>query len=185
MQQEIRTYTEKAKNDITTLEHMQEATSTLSWLNTQLDVITADKETLTKPLNASLKAIRDKYRPTETLLSDAIASIRLAMTSYATSQVKLAKEQEQRILADKRTSIDTKITRLATVDTTATDKVTTAQGSVSFITVKKYRIVNDQEIPRAYLQPNEEAIKEAMKQSPQPQIPGIEWYEEQSLRNYR
>lgn len=164
---------------------LEQATATLSTLNTQLDTLTAHKEAKTKPINEALKKIRADYKPYEEQLTNAISQIRLAITTYATEQAKIAKAQEERILADKRTSLTTKINALANIEDTTQEKVTTEAGSITFTTVKKYRIKDLSLIPRTYLTLDEAKIKEVMKQSPQPQIAGIEWYEEKSLRNYR
>lgn len=185
MQNDLTLYQQKAKIDIVDAQTLKDATSTLSWLNTQLDAIIEDKEKLTKPLNTSLKAIREKYRPIETTLEQAINTIKSNITTYATEQKRLAQAKEEQILADKRTTTETKITKLATLEDETPGKVSTEQGSITFITTKRYRITNEQAIPRDYLTVDETKIKEAMKQNPQPQIAGVEWYEEQTVRNYR
>lgn len=168
--------------DVISPETMQHAVSILSQLNTTLDTITADKETLTKPLNASLKAIRDKYRPVETELNNHITTLKAKITTYQTQEIAKQKQIEAKILNDQRTTTETKINKLATIDQPE-QKVTTDNGKVSFITVKKYRVTDINRVPRAFLIPNDTAIKEAMKESHP--IDGVEYYEEQSLRNYR
>lgn len=163
-------------------ETLEQATSTLSQLNTYLDQVTAHKEAKTKPLNSALKAIRDDYRPLETQLAEAIQSVRQSITTYATEQAKIAIQQEQAILNDKRTKLTTKVQQLAEIEQ-PTAKVSTAQGSITFMTVKRWKLTDITKVPIAFLQVNEEAIKQAMKEG----IPveGIEYYEEQTLRNYR
>jgi hypothetical protein len=183
MQQELTTYQQRAKIDIVDVQSLQQATSTLSWLNTQLDNLTAEKEKVTKPLNEALKAERNRFKPAETILSNAIDTLRQNISMYVTAQQRIATEQEQKILADKRTSTDTKINKLATIENTATDKVTTEQGSISFITVKKYRVTDIAKIPLHFLQVNDDLIKQALKENSP--IAGIEYYTEQSIRNYR
>ena len=169
--------------EVVDTESLAHATNTLSILNSNLDKVTAHKEAKTKPLNNALKAIRADYKPIEEQLTNAISSIRLAITTYATAQAKIAKEQEARILADKRTNLETKITKLANVEDTAPSKVSTDNGSITFTTVKKWRVTDESIIPRAFLQVNEDLVKQAMKENSP--VAGIEYYEEQSLRNYR
>lgn len=164
-------------------ETLESATSLLSTLNKNLDVLTAHKEEKTKPINAALKAIRADYKPLEEQLTSAITSIKTSITTYVNVQIQEAAKLQAKILADNRTTLETKITKLATIDDSATDKVQTAQGSVSFVTKKCWRIKDLSLIPPAYLQVNEDAVKQAMKAN-QP-VPGVEFYEEQSLRNYR
>lgn len=183
MHQELKIHVpDTSKLIIDSQKTLEEATSTLSQLNTYLDQVTAHKEAKTKPLNAALKAIRDDYRPLETQLSEAIQVVRSSITAYATEQAKIALQQEQAILNDKRTKLTTKVQQLAEIEQ-PTAKVSTAQGSITFMTVKRWRLTDINKVPIAFLIPNEDAIKQAMKEgSP---IAGIEYYEEQTLRNYR
>jgi len=161
---------------------LAQATSLLSSLNTSLDQLTAHKEAKTKPINEALKKIRDDYRPLEQQLTEAIATIRKSITTHAQEQAKIALQQEQAILNDKRTKLTTKVQQLAEIEQ-PTAKVSTAQGSITFMTVKRWRLTDINKVPIAFLIPNEDAIKQAMKEgSP---IAGIEYYEEQTLRNYR
>jgi len=184
----IQSYSVIEVRDQTTLE---QATELLSTLNKDLDIITAHKEAKTKPINEALKKIRQDYKPLTEKLEEAISTIRQSITTYVTNQQRIAKEQEAKILADKRTNVDTKINKLATIDNTATDKVSTDAGSISFITVKKYtinKLITKEEIEllisvgaivldstalKAYLKAGNDLPK------------GITETEEQSLRNYR
>lgn len=186
MKNELKTYI-KDTPDITSLfiltnEDLTRATSLLSQLNKQLDAIKAHKEEKTKPLNAALKAIREDYRPYETILSEAIDSLKVKMTTYATLALKEKQAQEDKILADKRTTTETKIDRLSTLVDNPTE-ANTDDGSVKFYTIKKYRVLDITKVPHDLLQVNDTLIKELMKEG-EP-IPGIEFYEEQTLRNYR
>ena len=176
--------------DVYNAQTLEEATLYLSELNKSLDAITAHKEAKTKPINEALKKIRQDYKPLETQLEQAIAQIRQSITTYATQQAKIAQEQEQKILNDKRTTLDTKISKLATIEPT-NEKVSTEQGSITFTTVKKYavsdKITNDQ-LANLYrnniLELNTTTLKAYIKtSSTTPE--GITVTEEQSLRNYR
>lgn len=179
---------------ITSQEHLTQATATLSTLNKDLDILTAHKEAKTKPLNAALKAIRADYKDMETQLEDAIAQVKTSITTYVTKQANEAKAEEARILADGRTSLATKIDKLALVDNSATDKVTTEQGSVSFTIIKKYSLspvtestpIKDiaQLVAIGSLVLDTTVLKAYIKS--QGVVPnGITVTEEQSLRNYR
>ena len=161
---------------------LEQATSTLSQLNTYLDQLTTEKEKVTKPLNEAIKAERARFKPLEEQLANAIQSIRQSITVYATNQAKIALQQEQKILDDKRTKLETKVQQLAELEQ-PTAKVTTDQGSISFVTVRKYRVTDKNLIPHYFLEVNDTLVKQAMKEGRQ--IQGIEYYEEQSLRNYR
>ncbi len=76
---------------------MTGATEVLSQANKYLKDLIADKEKITKPINESLKAIRAKYKPIETQLEDIISNIRSSMTKYQTEQIRLQREEEEKI----------------------------------------------------------------------------------------
>lgn len=186
MNNDLTLYTTQApeveKLVIETTDDLTKATSLLSQLNKQLDAIKAHKEEKTKPLNAALRAIRDDYRPYEEALNDAVASLKSKMNTYATRLATNQKQLEDKILSDKRTTVETKVNKLATLDV-APVETNTEQGSVKFYTVKKWRVVDMTKVPLDYLIVNEDAVKQAMKEDAP--IAGIEYYEEQALRNYR
>lgn len=184
-EEEATTLFQKAQIDIVDPPTLEQATSTLSQLNKHLDALTEDKEKLTKPLNISLKAIREKYKPTETLLQQSIDLLRANLSAYATAQLKAKQLEEARILArEEKGTIKTetairKLSEIAPLET----NIKTSEGSVQFRTIQKYRILDITKIPHEYLQVNDKAIKEAMEQSTP--IEGIEYYSEQEVRNYR
>ena len=189
MTNELKPYQEETlalseQANITIIDHvtLQSATSTLSQLNQSLDRVTEHKELKTKPINQALKQIRQDYKPIETLLDEAIQSLRYKITAYATLQDQLAKQQEQKILEDKRTTNDTKIQKLSEIQKLE-PKIKTEAGSISFVSLKKYRVIDITQIPIEFMQPNDTAISLAMERGQK--ISGIEFYEEKSLRNYR
>jgi hypothetical protein len=151
----------------------------------------AHKEAKTKPLNATLKAIRADYKPLEEQLKQAIASIRSSITTYATNQAKIALQLEQSILNDKRTKLTTKVQQLAEIEQPQA-KVSTEQGSVTLTTVKKYSIsdpVHADHLADLYrkniLVLDLTALRAHMKNTGGVVPEGITVTEEQSLRNYR
>lgn len=167
------------------------ATSLLSTLNKHLDTLTEHKEQKTKPLNQALKKIREDYRPREDQLKEAIALIRQKLTSYALNQENEAKLQEDKILADNRTTDATKINKLATLPPTV-GNITTDQGSITFTTVIKYRLKKEQSLESLkqlvadnILELNTTTLKAYMKLTDGKLPAGIESYEEKSLRNFR
>ena len=85
--------------EITDNTSLTKATGYLSDLNSKLDSIIEDKEKITKPINASLKEIREKYRPIETKLKELIDLIRAKMSEYATALDAKRKAEEVKIEA--------------------------------------------------------------------------------------
>lgn len=167
------------------------ATSTLSTLNKSLDTLTAHKEAKTKPINEALRKIREDYRPLEQQLTQAIAETKQAILRYTQEQAKIALQREQKILNDKRTTLTTKIQQLAEIEQTATEKVSTDAGAITFTTTKKYALADNITASQALallkvgaLTLDVTALKAYIKatgNTPE----GITITEEQTLRNYR
>lgn len=180
--------TQSLELTIATPNDLQAATALLSTLNAYNDELQAHKEEKTKPLNQALKKIREDYKPREQQLSEAITLIRQKLTVYATDQEREAKLLEAKILDDKRTTDSTKITRLSTLTPTV-DKVSTDQGSITFTTVTKYRLVDHTKLTQtqvtSFMELNTTTLKAYIKANDNQIPPGIEAYEEKSLRNFR
>ncbi len=163
---------------------MLAATDILSQLNRELTKLTTDKEKLTKPMNEALKEIRSRYKPFEGKLEAAIAYIREQMSTYQTKALQEA-EKKQEAIANK---VGTKLTleqatkKLATINEPE-QKIEALNGSVSFKTIKKWRVIDLDKVPRAFLTIDEDVVTENMKAG-QP-IEGIEYYTEQQVVNRR
>lgn len=147
---------------------MEEATVVLSLINKKLDEITEDKEKLTKPLNAALKEIRERYKPWETQLTAQKDIIRQAMGTYQLEATKRAEEEAQ-LIADRispgkgNLSMETALERLASIDTPDA-KTETEHGSVSFRKDKVLKVIDQSLIPREYFDLNESRLTKALKQ---------------------
>src|SRR3990167_3021367 len=135
---------------INSSESMSEAVVFLSQCNKYLDTLVADREKLTKPINESLKAIRDKYRPADTMINEAIISIRSKMSSFQTKQIQIQKEKEAKIAAslEKGTiNIEKAMAKIEAIS--VPDKeVATEQGSVQFRESQGLKITDELAIPR-------------------------------------
>lgn len=166
---------------------MQDATTFLSTLNKFNDKITTEKEKVTKPLNAALKAERERWKFTETKLAGAIAFVRRKMTDYQTAAVKKQQEEEAAIAArvgpgKGKISVETAVKRMDEVEV-AEGVVTTDAGAVQFRAVQKFEVEDIQKLPWEFLVPNEVKIREAMKAGTA--VPGVRYYEEQVPYNTR
>lgn len=158
---------------------MTEATEVLSQANKYLKDLIADKETMTKPINESLKVIRAKYKPLETKLESIIDSIRKSMSMYQTEQIRLQKIKEDKIAlrVDKGTlKVETGIRKIEELPQTAT-KVSAQSGKISFREDKKFEVIDITMLPKEYILANEIAIRTAMKAGIE--LPGVRYYTEQ------
>ena len=188
LQKKINTLAEQAKNlTITSKEDMVKATTVLSNINKYVDSVKEQKETLTKPINVALKNIRSIFKPLEESYEEAIASIRLKMTSYQTKAIEDARAQENAITArvapgKGNLSIDTAVKKISSIE--RPDKETsTDAGLVQFVETKRFEVIDLSSLPLQYHLPNEVEIRKAMKEGKE--LPGVRYWTEQVPRNFR
>lgn len=195
MNTDITTY-EKQVNPITNQafglsiansEEMVQATVLLSNLNRELDKITGEKEKVTKPLNEALKAERERWKPLESALENAISSIRSKMSSYQTESARKAKEEEEKIASrigegKGHIKIETAIKKIDAIER-ADKQVATEAGLIKFRTDKVLKITDESLIPREYLIANEKSLLTALKKGVI--IPGACIEEIQTPLNFR
>lgn len=170
---------------IKTQEDLTEATRILSVLNKTLDYLTEQKELLTKPLNATLKEIRARYKEPETILETKIADIRQLMIEYQTKQVALQQAKEAKIaesLAKGNISIEKATDKIAKLP----EIVTSAQsdeGSIKFKPVKKFEVVSLADLPIEYHMADESKVRSSMNGGVE--LPGVRYWVEQVPYNSR
>lgn len=166
---------------------MTEGTDLLSYLNKKLDAVTIEKEKVTKPLNEALKAERGRWKPIETILEEAIGSLRRKMSVYQTEQIRKQKEEEAKIAArigegKGKLKVETAVRQMEEIDRPDA-KIQTDRGSVSFRTDKILKIVDATKIPRNFLLPDEKLILMHLKNGNV--VPGCEIEEVQTPINSR
>lgn len=177
--------TKAQKVIITSTEDLTRATTMLSELNKASDTVEDTKLGITKPLNASLKATRELFKPIEDKLESAITTIRSAMTKYQTQLVWEQKIEQEKIAkrVEKGTlKVETAVKKMEELDT-AVDKVVTESGSLTFMEVEKFEVVDITKLPFDYLLPNEVKIRQALKAGIK--LEGVRYWTEQIPRNSR
>jgi hypothetical protein len=152
---------------ITTEEDKAKASQLLSSLTVYLDRLIADRELITKPINESLKAIRAKYKPLETLLDTSIADIRSKISSYQTEQLRLQRIEEDKIASRVKEGkgflkAETAMNKIANMDKPAT-KLATDEGQISFRTDRVLDIKDMSLIPDEYFVLNETTLLKDLK----------------------
>lgn len=131
-------------------------------------VVTQRKEAITKPLNESLKSIRDLFRPMENDLSTAESELKSKMLAFKEKERKDAEEAQKKIEArvEKGTlKPETAIRKTQEVQSSVTGKTVATQSGAKMTEkfVTEYVVVDETAIPREYLVPDMAKIKEAMK----------------------
>lgn len=172
---------------IETVNDMKEATEILSNLNKHLDAITEEKEKVTKPLNAALKAERARWSPIEDKLEAAIKLIRMGMSAFQTAELKRQRAEEDKIAARVKEgkgnlSAETAVKKIDAIEK-APEQHSTEAGLVKFRTDKVLKITDETKIPRKYLVVNEKLLLADLKAGNK--IAGAEIEEIQTPINFR
>ncbi len=146
---------------------MSKAVVLLSNCNKYMDSVTEEREKITKPLNEALKAERNRWKPIESNLDEAISTIRGKMSAYQTEQVRIQKEAEikiaQRIGEGKgKLKIETAIKKIDTI-AVPEKEVATGAGLVQFRETQSLKITDESLIPREYLIVDESKLLKALK----------------------
>lgn len=166
---------------------MKVAVELLSQLNQINDARTEEKEKVTKPLNLALKNERARWKPGEEQLEMMISMIRSKMSKYQTEAVRIAREEEDKIIGrigegKGKLKVETAVAKLEDVEH-APDRIAGNSGMVKFKTVKKFEVVDVKILPPEFLLPNEVAIREAMTNGRE--LDGVRYWDEQVPINFR
>lgn len=166
-------------------ESQREAVTLLSNANKLADKITAEKEKITKPLNAALQAERARWKPLELSLANIVSTLKTKMLAYEKQVAEKQALDQKRVMArvEKGTmKVETAVSKLS--DVVASDSsVTTESGMIQYATVKKLYIVDASLIPREFLEVNESKVRDALKSGVV--VPGAELREEKTIKNFR
>lgn len=192
----LKTQSTRAYNFATTLvitsdEEMLKAGDVRKNIKIVAKTVKERKEAITKPLNESLKSVRDLFRPVEEMCDSTESIIGRKMVGYQNeienkrrdAELKAQKELE----ATNKKLEDGEITEKQAEKSVAkveaklekAPEAITKSASFHTRTIKKYRILNEMEIPREYLLVDTAKIQKAM-QAGVP-IPGVEYYEDKTV----
>lgn len=162
---------------------MVSATEVLSLINRYRDQIKEEKDEKTAPLKAKLEKIKAQYKEPEDKLEKASNLIRNAMKGYQQKVIENSKKKTAELAAavsEGTMDIGAAVVEMADKPKV---KVETGAGSVSFVTVKKHEVVSLKDVPIEYHLVNDVMIRKAMLAGIE--VPGVRYYEEQSVRNKR
>lgn len=159
----------------------------LGKIKNALKNITEKKDSIIRPLNLSIKEVRDLFRAPETMLSEAEQHIKREMIAWQQKVAEKARKKEEKIekkVEAGEMSLSNAMDKLSDVPRVE-GKVEASNASVQFKTIRKVRIVDHLKIPaRYYLN---EAVQDALRKAVSKDalagevIPGVEVYEEQQV----
>src|SRR3990167_543316 len=172
---------------IESAEDMKQSAELLSKCNKYLDGITENKELLTRPLNATLKEIRLRYRPIEDILTTAIDALRTEQGRYQTEMLRKQREEEAKIAARVKEGkgnlkLETAVRQIEEIEKPE-EIVSTDSGMVKFREQKILKVVDASLVPDEYWVLDEKALLEALKAGTV--VPGAEIELVQVSLNYR
>lgn len=164
---------------------MLHATELLSKINLAGDMIKSQKEAITKPLNASLAAARELFKPLELVQAEAKSIVAKKMIDFQTKfeAERAAKEAKIVERVEKGTlKIETAVRKVEALGEVE-NKVQAVSGSVTFKEVRVPKVTDESLIPREYLEVNMVKVrKDALAGI---QIPGVVVEIEKQLSNSR
>lgn len=175
-QQASKALTAATDLQITNQEELNAADEVLKKIKTVGKLIKEQKEAITKPLNESLRNIRDLFKPIEQSHDEAESLVKRKILDYNDAEEAKRKKEADKIAAkveSGRMRPDTALTKMAAI----TEAPKTAH---TVRIVRKYRITNELLIPRQYLTVDLTAIRKAVI-TDGIVVPGVEVYEEKEL----
>lgn len=164
VKRQVTTISNKAGDlSIDSQESLSQATDILSQIKTAAKGVKAQKELITKPLNESLAAARDLFRPLESDLAMAERTIKDKMLDYSNEVEAAAAKEAAKLEArvEKGTMrTDTAMRKMDEIDTIGSS-VKGAKGSVQFKIIRDVEITDVKKIPMKYLL--NEKVMDALK----------------------
>jgi len=172
--------------EIKTEDDLKKATEISSQLEDISSKLTEKKESITKPLNNTLKSVRALFKPMEEAYEKAQQIVNGKALAYHQKVREDAAKAEAKIASDleagkikKVETAEKRVEKIERVDNT----VRTESGGLQVRKVKKYEVVDVSLLPREYLEPNMGAIWKAVQANKE--IPGVRAWEEETMANVK
>jgi len=179
---------------ITTEDDAKSANDDLTVMSELRKAVEAERKTFTGPLNDYVSSINAAYKEITNPLIDADQITRKTLTDWKVLQLRKSKEVEE--LNRKALEVAQEQARLNNGEFTAditpvtipeTPRLTrTDQGTTGLVDNWKYRIVDIDKLPREYMIEDTAMLTTiAKKHHDMKQIPGVEFYNEQTVKVYK
>lgn len=139
----------------------------------QLEIITARKEAITKPLSAALKSARELFAPLEAMGATALSIVKAKMTAFTDEQERKAAVKIDKIIDKVEAGkMSEEMANAKIFIATPNKTVVTEQGKATVSKLKKYYVVDKTLIPMMFLEPDMVRIKASFKAGTP--VPGVE-----------
>lgn len=167
---------------ITDQKGLEDAADILGRIKQMGKIIKERKEKITKPLNDALKSARELFAPLESRCADAEGIVKQKILAYHQEVNRKAQEEEAKIakkVEEGKLKFETGAKKIEAIERVE-NKVEGKTGTVQVRKIKKCEVVDAEKLPRKYLVPDMQLIKEdAIKNGIE--IPGVRVYEEETL----
>lgn len=166
---------------IKTEKDAEQATDILSKIKTVGKMIKERKEQITKPLSEALNSARDLFKPIEQNHAEAERIIKGKLLNWQEAERKRIEKETVKVVDKMESGKMTtekavaKIEDIGEVKTSVSGRV----GQISTREVPKYRVTNEEIIPREFCSPDMAKIKKALDAGIQ--VPGAEKYYEKVI----
>lgn len=166
---------------IKTEKDAESATDILSKIKTVGKMIKERKEQITKPLSEALNSARDLFKPIEQNHAEAERIIKGKLLNWQEAERKRIEKDTAKVVDKMESGKMTtekavaKIEDIGEVKTSVTGKV----GQISTREVPKYKLTNEELVPREFCSPDMAKIKKALDAGIQ--VPGAEKYYEKVI----
>lgn len=162
---------------------LEAATNTLGVIADTKKRVEERRQFFVKPLNDHVKTINNWFKSILAPLEQADSILRQKILKYRQEEARKRKEEEERLrkLMEEQAKQNPEVPVPTTVIVPQLERtVQGAYGQVQAREVWMFKIVDESQIPREYLMPNEKAIRAAVKGGVR-NIPGVLIYKEESL----
>ena len=166
---------------IKTEKDAESATDILSKIKTVGKMIKERKEQITKPLSEALNSARDLFKPIEQNHAEAERIIKTKLLNWQEAERKRIEKDTAKVV-DKmesgKMSTEKAVAKIEDIGEVQT-KVTGKVGQISTREVPKYKVTNEEIVPREFCSPDMAKIKKALDAGIQ--VPGAEKYYEKVI----
>lgn len=170
---------------IVSQEQYMEAGDLLKQLMGKIKKLETKRLEYTRPLDESKAAIMRDYKGIVAPLEELVDRVKTEMLVWHQKEKKRLDEEQERL--EREALAHAKAEGKSEVEVAIVNDVKTVRGDISTITIRKlwkFKVEDQSKIPTEFLCPDEEKIKQAIKDGKR-QIPGISIYEEEQKPTIR
>lgn len=166
---------------VTSPEELTQVATHISNVKKMRKYVEQERDKYIAPAKEIIAKAKEQYDPYVRACDEAELALKKKAESFMLEQKKKEDEEKAKILADKRTKVETKVEKIAEVKE-APKSVKTNESTLSMKMVKDIRIIDQSQIPDEYYKPRElDMVKIKKVATAGVVIPGVEVYEKPQM----